>query len=451
MKKTLNMCALVTFAGGAVLTVAPAARAASVDCTTLTHPVYIAGSSASQSYLQQIAELLPTLNLLYASSASCVGIGDIVTTGQTESAAFSHINATTGALETCTGSGAAPYQAAINVDIGVSDVYPETCITPTVPSPLPAAFKLYDGAVQAMEIAVPYASSEFSISADAAYVVFGFAGQSFNGTTYAISPWTVPTDIWTRGDTSGTQLMIAAAIGLNGAKWLTPLGADAGAAQIANGSGPLESDLVTSAALAAGPDPVIGILSNAKVDPFKMAGGVRALAFQAKDQDCGYYPDSTKDLFDKINVRQGRYQIWGYEHFVTNVSGGKAVASPAAASNPVTSVDADVQTVINVLTHTGLTGTATASLPTLQSVVAAETAAYFIPQCAMQVSRTSEVGPEASFQPAEGCGCLYESLPTGGAGTLSSYCQTCTKATQATDCTMAPYTTCNDFGYCEVQ
>ena len=37
-------------------------------------------------------------------------------------------------LNTCTGSAAnAPYQADINVDNGVSDVYPVTCITPVVP------------------------------------------------------------------------------------------------------------------------------------------------------------------------------------------------------------------------------------------------------------------------------------------------------------------------------
>jgi hypothetical protein len=449
MKKTLKICALTALAGGAVVTVAPVARAASEDCTALTHPVYIAGSSASQAYLQQIAELVPNVSILYASSASCVGIGDIVTTGQTETAAFSHITAA-GVLNTCTGAAAAPYQADINVDIGVSDVYPVTCITPVVPATLPAGYKMYDGAIQAMEISVPFASTESSISADAAYVVFGYAGQSYMGNQYTISPWTVSTDIWTRGDTSGTQLMIASAIGLSGAKWLTPLGADAGAAQIASGSGALLTDIETSAGLATGADPVIGILTNSKVDPNKKVGGVKPLAFQATGQECAYYPDSQLSTFDKINVREGRYQIWGYEHFVTNVTGGNPVVSPNASKNPVTSVSADVQTIINVLTHAGLPA-ATGALPTELQVVEAETAAYFIPQCAMQVSRTTEVGPEASFQPTQGCGCLYESLPTGGAGATSAYCQTCTKATQATDCTVAPYKTCNDFGYCEVQ
>jgi hypothetical protein len=447
MKKTFNMCALTALAGGAVLTAAPAARAAGVpvDCTMLTHPVYVAGSSAVAAYLEAIAPTLPGgINLIYASSASCVGIGDLITAGQTEpGSGFSQIDPTSGALNGCTG-GANPYPA-INVDIGVSDVYPVTCITPAVGT-LPAAYKLWDGAIQAMEIAVPYGSSQNSISADAAYVVFGYAGQPYMSSTYAIDPWTIDTDIFTRGDTSGTQLMTATAIGLRGDKWLTPLtGTDAGTTQIIGSSGTMLTDIETAAALTAGPNPVIGILTNSKVDPNKSTGGVKPLAFQAKDQDCGYYPDSTKDTFDKINVRQGRYAIWGYEHFVTNVTAGNPVANPATG-NPVASASADVATVIDILTHKGLTATST---PTLEAVVTAETAAYFIPQCAMQVSRTEEVGPEASYQPPVGCGCFYESQAHGGAGNLSAYCNTTACATNA-DCKVAAYPSCN-FGFCEAQ
>jgi hypothetical protein len=441
MKKTLTICALAALAGGAVLTTAPTAHA-QVDCTTLPHPVYIAGSSASKPYLQQIAQVLPSVTLIYASSASCVGIGDIVTANQTEpGSGFSQITSA-GALVTCTG-GANPYPA-INVDIGVSDVYPETCITPSVGT-LPAGYELFNGAIQAMEIVEPYTmtQSQFSISADAAYVVFGYAGQPYMGNTYAITPWTIPNEIFTRGDTSGTQLMVATAIKLNGAKWLSALGAEAGAAQIIGSSGTMLTDVETATT-----DAAIGILSNATVDPNKKLGGVEPLAFQASGQDCAYYPDSQLSTFDKINVRQGRYEIWGYEHFVTNVTGGKPVVNPNAQSNPAVSANADVQAVINVLTHTNITSTST---PSIVQVVGAETAAYFIPQCAMQVMRTSEIGAEASYQPPEGCGCLYESLPHGGAGNTSSYCQTCTKASEKTDCTVKPYTTCNDFGYCEVQ
>jgi hypothetical protein len=452
MKKTFTVCALAALAGGAVLTVAPAARA-QVDCTmaaNVPHPVYIAGSTASKAYLEAIAPLIPSITLIYAANlpsgspaGSCQGVGDIITPSQTEvSSEFEQIT-TAGGLVQCTAGANAYAPGGIYVDIGVTDVYPETCITPGIPS-LPAGYALWDGAVQAMEIAVPYGSSEFSISADAAYVVFGYAGQSYMGATYAISPWTVPTDIWTRGDLSGTQLMISAAIGLSGDKWLTALSGTAAAAQVAGSGGAMTTDLETSAGLMTGPDPVIGILSNTNVDPNKNATGVRGLAFQGKGQDCGYYPDSTKDLLDKINVRQGRYEIWGYEHFVTNVSGGNVVANPNAAMNPVPSASADVQTVIDILTHKASV-VSVSSTPSLQAVINAETSAYYIPQCAMQVGRTTEDGPEMSVQPSPGCGCFYENQPHGGNGNLSSYCTICTVAT---DCTDKNYPVCN-FGYCE--
>ncbi len=466
MKKTLNICCLAALAGGGILTMAPAAHAqdagadadamvttgATVDCTALKHTVYVAGSTASQTYLQQIAGQMPGINLIYAANlpakslaGSCQGIGDIVTAGQTELGSEFVLLSPSG-VSTCLGADGGLYQDSIYVDIGVSDVYPETCIVPAVPAKLPAGFALYDGAIQAMEIAVPFASSQFSISADAAYVVFGFAGEAYMGKMYNVAPWTTSTDIWTRGDVSGTQLMVATAIGLSGAKWLTTLSEDAGTAQIAGGSGAMYTDITTSGTT--DPNGTIGILSNAKVDPNKKAGGVKPLAFQGTGQDCGYYPDSDLSTFDKINVRQGRYQIWGPEHFITNVKAGKPVANPNAAMNPVTSADADVQTVINVLTHAGLTTDVTDSgAASLQGIIQAETTAYFIPQCAMQVSRTTEIGPEASYQPPIGCGCFYESLPTGGAGMLSSYCAPCTTKT---DCTDKNFPVCN-FGYCEAQ
>jgi hypothetical protein len=82
--------------------------------------------------------------------------------------------------------------------------------------------------------------------------------------------------------------------------------------------------------------------------------------------------------------------------------------------------------------------------------VVAQSRAYVVPWCAMQVARSGEVNASASgsgemsYQPAEPCGCYFEKTATGA--TQSSYCQACT--TNA-DCG-CPYTTCR-YGYCEVQ
>ena len=54
----------------------------------------------------------------------------------------------------------------------------------------------------------------------------------------------------------------------------------------------------------------------------------------------------------------------------------------------------------------------------------------FIPQCAMQVSRTSEIGVEASYAPPAACSCAFE---TATGTPLSGH--TCTACTTNADCT----------------
>jgi hypothetical protein len=441
--------------GLAVLAAAPIARAGSVNCTTLTNPVYISGGSAAKPHLLALAAALAAggsnISLIYAAPTACIGLEDVVaTTPQTESTTPSYLNPATTppSAESCT-AGADPYPA-FYADIGVSGAYPSSCISPTIA--LSSGYKDFQGPIEAFEIATPWGASQSAISADAAYVVFGYGAG-----TYTVSPWNVLANIWTRGETSAVQLIVGDAIGLPGNKWLYNTG-DAGTGQVLTS----ESTMVSTLAGATATDTTIGILGSGALDPYKFApstsdagvksGGIQPLAFQAGSQDCAYYADSDKSHFDKINVRQGRYDIWGPEHFVTAVDGsGNPVANPAGSSNTPASSSAAVQTVISYITH-ATSGhlpfpSATALTPTnVQTVIAAESNAYFVPECAMQVQRTAEVGSEASYQPTEGCGCYFESL-VGKGTTLSTYCATCgSKA----DCKNPSYPACN-FGYCEAQ
>src|SRR5207342_3693796 len=82
------------------------------------------------------------------------------------------------------------------VDIGVSDVYASSC--PGGES-LMDGVKDYLGPVQAMTFVVPTASTQTIISAEAAYLVYGFGNDS------QASPWTDDTKIEQRSATSGTQ------------------------------------------------------------------------------------------------------------------------------------------------------------------------------------------------------------------------------------------------------
>jgi len=453
MKRTYSVC-VAALAGGALLATAGSARAANVDCsnaTTVPNPVYMAGSSAAQPILQAIAGVLatnnPPISILYSGPSSCLGPADVVA-GTQETYTWKYLDPVTGAADTCV-AGANPYPSAY-VDIGVSDVFAGSCVQPQVT--LTSGFKEFHGAIQSMEIVVPWASSENSISQDAAYTVFGYGAQ-----TYQVMPWNQTAAIWTRNPSSGTEVMTANAIGLVATKWLAGLSPDAAAGQETSTTGVMLTDLTASAATF--PNATIGILGAGTLDPLKGApgttdagaatGGLKPLAFQAKDESCGYYADSGLSTFDKINVRQGRYAIWGPVHLVTNVdSSGSPLANPMNAQNLVPSTTANVAAVVALVTHAGLTVNSASA----KTIITAEAKAHFVPDCAMEVARTAEVttstsGGEMSYAPAGACGCYFESV-MGGGTTKSPYCQTCGSDTDCADAGV--YTHCN-YGYCEAQ
>jgi hypothetical protein len=72
-------------------------------------------------------------------------------------------------------------------------------------------------------------------------------------------------------------------------------------------------------------------------------------------------------------------------------------------------------------------------------MVAVAAANHVVPQCAMRVRRTKEMGPLQPYQPTDPCGCYFDKL---AAGTTS--CETCA---QPADCP-ATAPVCS-YGYCE--
>ena len=170
-----------------------------------------------------------------------------------------------------------------------------------------------------------------------------------------------------------------------------------------------DSMLATTAA-----EQSIGILSMDYAD--KNRGNLRSLYLQAKGQSCGYLPDSTKNSFDKTNVRDGHYPLWGYVHFFTPVGPGGVPSDAAKALVTRFSVShLDQSLVDNII------------------------GASLVPQCAMKVTRTSEVG---DFTPQNGlsCGCYFDLKTTG-----KTSCQACQTSI---DCPSSR-SACN-YGYCEV-
>ena len=179
---------------------------------------------------------------------------------------------------------------------------------------IPQGFADFLGPIQVAAFAVNKGSKEQSISAEAAYMVFGHA---------KLAPWTDPAFLFRRNASSGTQLLIGAAIGVDAKRWA---GVDSGSSDQVFAS-------LTSLATQAEMDKSVGIL----LADFASRQELRTLAYQHYGQRCAYRPDV--HAIDKRNVREGRYAVWGNLHIFTQVDGsGLAKDPPRARSSPSCSV-----------------------------------------------------------------------------------------------------------------
>ncbi len=378
----------------AALTASP--RASALGCETLPGPLYISGSTAIQTLVGEIGKVLaaeptPDTTIVYLGAGSCAGV-DAILNGTPIVGSASYWDST-GTQQMC------DLPASQVADIGASDVFPSTC-TP-LPGGLPHDVGEFLGPVQAMTFVAPKASTEESISAQAAYCVYGLGDGS------GVDPWTNTSVIFQRDQNSGTQRMIARAIGVDPAAWMgTPSTSS--------------SDMLAKVSAASPAAGALGILV-ADVGETNRATLV-TLAYQHFDQDCGYYPDKTASSHEKQNVRDGHYAIWGPVHLLSKLNGqGYPIKSSAR----------------DVLGY--LTGTK--APPGGLDLIALEAAGHVIPQCAMRVSRTDEIGPLASYAPPGACGCYYDALTD-----FSTTCATCSNPSECPS--DAPV--CN-YGYCETQ
>lgn len=367
-------------------------------CSSLPNPVFVGGSSAASAFLPRIAaelkQLSPPIHVIVQSSGSCTGVGyftndppgKLTGTGKIYDAAAKEISGGC-TLDDDT------------VDIGISDVWAETCPGGAA---LPANVKDTFGPVQTMTFVVPVASSQNIISAEAAYLVFGLT----NG---GVSPWTDRAYIHVRKPDSGTLQMIAANIKV-------PAGSFKGTV---NDSGSVVLNMLKAVQFD-NADKAIGIMATDLADINTQT--VKVLGYQHYGQSCAYWPNSTATNFDKANVRDGHYPIWGPMHLLARTEGGEIA-------------NANVKRVVDYLSG--------AITPTGFDLINLEGNGGLVPMCAMKVTRSKDGGPMASYQPEKDCTCkfLNEVL-----GTPPSECKSCTADA---DCPQTrPH--CN-YKFCEVK
>jgi hypothetical protein len=378
--------AAACLAAAGLLGVCREASAQSVNCIDVggqgAKRVYLTGSTAAGPFVNTLGKALaaanPPIYLIYQQGkGSCDGVAAMLTPPAAAdisgTAQYYSGIADGGAPPTCTITGG----DISAFDVGFSDVWQDSCAAFKDVHALPDGITDFQGPAQVMTFIVPAASSQTVISGQAAYLVFGFGDAS------QAPPWTDHLLMFQRTPASGTQSMIANAIKVPPDKWKgTP-------APPAQKSGDVLANVLAQNANATNAEKTIGILASDLADANRKSGpttGLTILAYQHFGQTCGYLPDSSSGKFDKINVREGRYAIWGPIHMLTKTAAGVPT-------------NADVKTVMDYLTE---------KVDPPQSVLDAEIAAHTVPQCAMKVKRTAETGTPASFSPDKPCGCYFE-------------------------------------------
>ncbi len=374
--------------------------ALAAPCENIGDSVIITGSSAVEPILAELGQLLsvPTessdgLRIYYQGAGSCTGVRAVLEPATFQPQTLYYWDATGSRIE-CEVTTGDPLDARI----GVSDVFPASCAA--LPNGLPTNVVDFQGPVQAMMFVVPKASSEVTLSAEAAYFIYGFGSAS------GLAPWTDESVILRRNAESGTQSMIAAAIGVPASRWK--------GTETSGTSALLEALLVAGSGRA---DSAIGILSAGAADENRAT--LTTLAYQDAGQACAVLPDRTAQSNEKENVRTGKYPIWGPLHFLTHVDTNRRPTS------------ARVETVISFLLGTS------APLPGLD-LIQLEAAQHIVPQCAMRVTRSYEAGPLEPHAPAQPCGCYYEAAANG-----SSDCEPCVATRDCGENSVCSY------GYCE--
>jgi hypothetical protein len=380
---------------GAAAVLGAASPAEAGLCSALPNPVYITGGG--KVAIADLAKALSSsgISLIYKLQGSCLAVDAILNgthVGTMTDTAASYWDATAELKCDLDPTGEV-------ADLGLSDVFPSTC--QSLPGGLPSNVGDFFGPVEAYTFVVPKMSTQKSISRAAGYFVFGFGNDS------GVAPWTDENFLFVRDASSGTQQMFGAALGVPPDKWK-------GISATSSG------DLVTKIAASTKPEATIGILTA------EVAGASRAtlstLAYQDVDQACGYWPDSTPSGFDKRNVRDGHYAVWGPLHLLTKLDG---------MGYPINKSAGDVVAYL----------TGTKSPPGGFDLISLLAGANIVPACAMQVRRMAELGPLTSFAPEQACGCYFDEVATG-----KTTCKACTSAVECGEA--APK--CN-YGYCETQ
>jgi hypothetical protein len=416
--------ALVAAAGGMLATRAARAQtdAGVTLCSSLPNPIYMGGSSAFQPtvnlYAAKLAAETPATTLIYNSSASCTGATQIANNSAVTGTATYFTAA--GVSSTCT------LDTNTHLDVGVSDVFYDSCASSNqAPSPKPATVQDAVGPAQAMEIIVPQNNTTGYLTALEGNDIWGCGKYTSPDGKVVFNM----NGIFVRGTSSGSQIITAAAIGLNDNAFIgNNMTTSPMIMQVSGGSAGMAKAVGTYPTQNQGSLNAIGFLGADVFDSTHSAtpgAAFIALPFAASGQTKAYYVDSEPGSRDRQNVRDGHYFAWGYEHMLYNVAADGGTQPSAAAAK-----------IINLVTG--------AATDKSFDYVQLDAVAGTIPLCAMSVAKANDSPGYLSVSPpSTSCNCAYVAAASGN---VPSGCTACTAGDGGSTCGSGK--SCQH-GYCE--
>jgi hypothetical protein len=351
-----------------VSALATSRTASAADCIRTENSIFGAGGSAITPVLAKVAAALrkaePPIIVYYSDPSACTGYQQFLDNKIVDTKIKFWDQ--DGKVQECSSG------LGIEADFSTMATKPELCPGQT----LPAGVGAFEGPIQTTNILTGWKSSQTSVSAEALYFIFGA------GAWGDVKPWVDESAINVRDATSAVQLLTAKAIGVQPTAFLPTA-----TKWTSNGQTITEIKRLNSIGKF---EEAIGFASGPNVDKATSeAGGVKTLAYQHFGQSCGYLPDSEPGTPDKLNVRNGQYYLWSSNQFFARVESGKI-------KNPL------VEKLVRYFTLQE-----EAPGVDIKRVLIEE---GNVPQCAMRVLRTEDLGAVASYAPPKPCGCYFESI-----------------------------------------
>lgn len=359
----------------------PAVSAAG-PCSGVPNPVVVSGSPAAEALVQAVGRVLQIndpkpLTIVWKLDSSCGGVESVALDSLpgscapgaciTGKAKFWTLDSRDTAPKTCDLDAAGTH-----VDLALSDVFPQTC--PAFSGAKPAGILDTTGPITPYAVVMAKSGPEAAIQAEEAHFVFG-AGKAAG-----VKPWLNDATIFLLGDKDAGQLILGPRVKLAVGKW--------------HGKLVTSSDDIFSG-LQNDPATAIGILPTTIADSHR-ATDARVMAFQAIGQHGAFYPDRRSTTFEKQNVRDGHYPLWGYLHMILR-------ADPVQPTMPKSANGARVASILLAQSQVGG-----------QDVLPMQVAAGFVPQCAMHIARTDDVSAPSVYAPPDPCHCWFEkNVPNG--------------------------------------